>query len=336
MIVHHMAANDGRAPVPNSLAAVEACLDLDASWIEIDATALADSDYLLVHDPDLESETTGFGPVAACSAEHAASLRFRVRGKETTVSVPRLSQVVELMARRGGSTRLQVDFKNFAPFPTDEPLQRLTRILEPLGERALVSTNADWQLRRLRAVVPRLELGFDIHFYLESRATPPSGDSHPRLLGAYGYYDDHPIARRQVWPVAEYLADRCAALVGLVPGVTTFYVNHHFLCRSLDDGFNWAKALHRSSIKLDAWTLNADDGTAVSNVHRLFQAGVDQFTTNTPRELAAILAGGSRRRRFELTVLGEEGLGARSEQPTHAKLGNVGSPGLETGHDPEE
>jgi glycerophosphoryl diester phosphodiesterase len=284
-----MAANDGRAPVPNSLAAIEACLDLGAAWIEVDATALADSDYLLVHDPNLDSETNGTGPVVACSAERAANLCFRIGNVETSVPVPQLSQVVETMVRRGGASRLQVDFKNVAPFATDEPIQRLARLLEPLDERVLVSTIADWQLRRLHAIAPWLERGFDVHFYLDLRREPPSGDAYPRYPGVYGYYDDHPIARRRIWPVAEYLADRCAALIGLVPGVTTFYVNHHFLCRSLDDGFNWAESLHRAGLKLDAWTLDADNPTAVTNARRLLQAGVDQFTTNTPRELDASL-----------------------------------------------
>ena len=70
-IVHHMAADEG-ASVPNSLEAIVACLRADASWIEIDVTALADSDYLLVHDPVLQSETTGLGPVGECSVERAA------------------------------------------------------------------------------------------------------------------------------------------------------------------------------------------------------------------------------------------------------------------------
>jgi glycerophosphoryl diester phosphodiesterase len=284
-----MAANDGRATIPNSLAAIEACLDLGAAWIEIDTTALADADYLLVHDPDLHSETTGTGPVAACSAERAAGLRFRIGANETAIWVPRLGQVVETMARHGGNSRLQVDFKNVTPFPTDEPLRRLAGLLEPLGDRVLVSTTADWQLRRLHGIAPWLELGFDVHFYLDLRREHPADESSPRSRGAYGYDDDHPIAQRRVWPVGEYLADRCAALIGLVPEVTTFYVNHHFLCRSLDDGFNWAEPLHRVGIKLDAWTLDADNPTAVANARRLLRAGVDQFTTNTPSELATIL-----------------------------------------------
>jgi glycerophosphoryl diester phosphodiesterase len=71
--------------------------------------------------------------------------------------------------------------------------------------------------------------------------------------------------------------------------VSTFYISHVLLAHSLEDGFNWAEALHQAGIKLDAWTLDADDALAIVNAKRLLAAGVDQFTTNTPRALAALL-----------------------------------------------
>jgi glycerophosphoryl diester phosphodiesterase len=74
-----------------------------------------------------------------------------------------------------------------------------------------------------------------------------------------------------------------------VPAATTLYVNHGFLVQSLEDGFNWASDLHRAGIKVDAWTLDADDPVAITNARRLLEAGVDQFTTNTPSELANVI-----------------------------------------------
>ena len=165
-------------------------------------------------------------------------------------------------------------------------------LIRPLGDRVLVSTTADWQLRRLRALAPGLDLGLDIHFYLDWHPAGATVDprSYPRRLGAYGYRDDHPLASERHGATARYLADRCGMLMGLVPGVSTFYVNHRFLARSLDDGFDWAEALRQRGIKLDAWTLDADNPVAVENVGRLLAAGVDQVTTNTPTVLAALLA----------------------------------------------
>jgi glycerophosphoryl diester phosphodiesterase len=304
VIVHHMAALDGQDHPPNSLEAIRACLDAGADFVEIDVTALAGADYLLVHDPELQAETTGRGPVAACTVEGARELRFVRNGSPTPYRVPLLSEVVALFVEYAsaarGATRLQIDYKNLIPFPTGEPLQRFVRLIEPLGRppngRVIVSTGADWQLRKLRALAPWLDLGLDIHFYIDWHAPgePVDPRVYPRHAGAYGYWDDHPLATRRIWSTADYLADRCGFLLGLVPGVSTFYVSHRFLAHSLDDGFDWAQALHRAGIRLDAWTLDVGNPEAEANALRLLRAGVDQFTTNTPRALSALLAGAPR------------------------------------------
>lgn len=291
IIVHHKAALDGRYP-PNSLEAVAACLDANAPFIEIDIMALMDEDFLLVHDFDLDAETDGSGSVGACTPAVARGLRIRHNGGVTAYHVPRLSEVVDLFGQYANGTRLQLDFKNVLPFANDEPLQRLERIIRPLGERVIVSSGADWQLRRLRRLAPWLDLGLDVHFYVDWRDPNHAHDPRvpPYREGAYGYWDDHPLAVMPLYPVAEYLADRCATLAALVPGVSTFYVEHKLLAKSLDDGFNWASALHNLGIKLDVWTVDSTNPVAVANAHRLLAAGVDQFTTNTPGEMAKILS----------------------------------------------
>ncbi|MCC7451514.1 MAG: hypothetical protein IT324_29160 [Anaerolineae bacterium] len=297
IIVHHTASlDDGRNLARNSREAIRACLESRAAFIEIDVTALANDDYLLVHDPELEAETTGKGAVGECSAVQARDLYFVQNGQATSFRVPLLSEVVALFGEYPGATRLQIDFKNMIPFPNGEPLRRLLHLIEPLGDRVIVSTGADWQLRKLRTLAPRLDLGLDVHFYIDVRppeepGTPIDSVPYPAKRGVYGYWDDHPLASRRFWPTPEYLEDRCGFLVGLVPGISTFYISHVLLAQSLNDGFNWAESLHKRGIKLDAWTLDADNPTAVANAKRLLIAGVDQFTTNTPNALAAILNG---------------------------------------------
>lgn len=292
LIVHHMAALDGTEP-PNSLEGVRASLDAGAAFIEVDITALAESDYLLVHDPVLESETTGSGPVGQCTPEQVRHLFIKANGIVSNRHVAVLSEVVAAFLDHPGPCRLQLDFKNMIPFPTDEPLHRLISLIKPLGDRVIVSTGADWQLRKLRKLAPWLDLGFDVQFYIDWRPPdePADPESYPRQAGAYGYLDDHPLATQRFWSTTDYLADRCGMLMGLVPGVSTFYISHKLLAQSLDDGFNWAEELHNNNIKLDAWTLDADRPQAVINAGRLLAAGVDQFTTNTPATLRELLNG---------------------------------------------
>lgn len=296
VIVHHTAATDGMSAPPNSLEAIRACLDTNADFVEVDVSALKTDDYLLVHELFLEDETTGIGAVSECTADQARELHFKVNAAATCYRVPLLSAVVELFRRhteQGGTTRLQLDFKNVIPFSNDEPLRRFIRLIEPLGRYVLVSSIADWNLRKLRALAPWLDLGFDIQLYLHWRGTAEEqvsgGYPYPRQRGAYDYWDDHPLALARFWPTAEYLADRCAALIRHVPNVNTFYVQHHLLVQSLNNGFNWAEALHADGIALDAWTLDADDPIVSVNAPRLLQAGVDLLTTNTPWALRKLL-----------------------------------------------
>ncbi len=296
-IVHHMAALDdgrlinARAAPPNSLAAIQACLDASAAIIELDITALADSDYLLVHDDQLESETSGQGAVAQCTTAQARELRFKHHHALTSHRVPVLSDVVNLFERHSARSLLQLDFKNVNPLPNDEPLHRLIHLIEPLRERVIVSSGADWQLRKLRRLAPWLMLGFDIMYYIDwmPEHTPRHPQAMPKQRGAYGYYDDHLLASKRAWSVQDYLLDVCESLMGRVPDVSAFYLEHPLLAQSLADGFNWAEPLHQRGIKLDAWTLDVTKPVAVENAKRLHAAGVDMLTTNTPRALARVL-----------------------------------------------
>ena len=286
-----MAALDHQPAPPNSLAAIQNCLQAGAAFIEIDVTALADKDYLLVHDAELQVETSGQGPVAESTLEQVRSLAIRHREAITNHPVALLSQVVRAFQDFPGQTRLQIDYKNVIPFPNDEPLYRLVDLIQPLSERVIVSSGADWQLRRLRKIAPWLRLGFDIMWYIDWQQDNPPRDprQYPKTRGAYGYFDDHILASQRHWSIPQYLADRCESLVALVPDISVFYLEHPLIAQSLRDGFNWAEALHAYGILLDAWTMDVTNPIVVESAPLLLKAGVDLFTTNTPKALATLL-----------------------------------------------
>ncbi|MFW5772047.1 MAG: glycerophosphodiester phosphodiesterase [Phototrophicaceae bacterium] len=295
VIVHHKGNLDNLKYPPNSLEAVRASLEAGADCVEVDILALAAGDYLVVHDELLETETTGSGPVMACTPEQARTLYIRWHDEEEDnperYPVPLLSEVVALLEAYPGKTRLQLDFKNFIPFASDEPLRRLVELVRPLGERVIVTSCADWQLRRLRRLAPWLDLGFDILFYLDWRDPNREYDSRlpPFRESSYGYFDDHLLAVGQSWPVRDYLADRCEVLARQVPGASALYINHALLIQSLDDGFNWAEALASMGMQTVAWTLDADNSRHMAHTFRLYENGVRQFTSNTPLALAGLL-----------------------------------------------
>lgn len=289
--VHHKAALDGSGLPPNSLAAVRACLAAGAEWIEVDICALAEDDFLLVHSHDLQVETSGRGEVSTLTPADVCDLRLLQDGRASAQPPALLSEVVGLLAEAGGAARLQLDWKDHAPYPSREPLERLARLLAPLGRRALVSSMADWQLSRLAKAAPEIELGYDIHLYIEHDppgSTPETG-ALPRSVGAYGYRDDHPLASTRWGTSAAYLAERCKGLLALAPSATTFYCNHRFLMRCLADGFDWVQALHAAGKVADAWTLDADDSAVLADARMLAERGCDLLTSNTPLALAALL-----------------------------------------------
>ena len=294
-IVHHMAALDDSPYPPNSLVAIERCLGAKAPIIEVDITPLAGDDFLLVHDPDLELETNGSGAVNRCPPAQAKIYRLKNRDSLTEYPPALLTEVVKIFLEYPGESRLQLDYKAVFPSTDDEPLRRLIRLIEPLGERVIVSSGADWHLHKMRRLAPWLDLGFDIGFYLDWR--DPSWEVDPRMppyhRGAYDYHDDHILARMRLLPASDYLAERCDSLALLVPGSSTWYVSHYVIARGLNDGFNMASWLHEKGMKLDAWTLDADKLEAVANALRLRDAGVDLFTTNTPNALTTLLNGAS-------------------------------------------
>ncbi len=288
LIVHHMAALDGLPFPQNSLEAIRASLEANAAFIEIDVTALAADDYLLVHDDALEHETSGTGAVGAARPADVRALTIKKRdGAITPYRPPLLSEVVALFLQYPGATRLQIDYKNVYPMPDDEPLRRFIRLIEPLGRRVLTSTGADWHLRWMHRNAPWLDIGFDIGFYLDSRTEPGDPRQPPYALGAYGYYDDHLLAKQRILPPAQYLAERCDILRGAVPEASTWYVDYHLITRCLSDGFDMTAWLHQHNIKMDAWTLDVGK-VPDADLLRLRAAGIDQFTTNTPQALGKL------------------------------------------------
>ena len=290
VIVHHKGALDGSPYPPNSLEGIRACLEAKATCIEVDVLALAADDYLLIHDDELSHETSGQGDVSACSVEQARTLTIRHQKVITPYHVPLLSEVVALFQQYGGTTQLQLDFKNVFPMEDDERLHRLINLIEPLGGRVIVSSYADWNLRSLKELAGWLNIGFDIGFYLDYR---PDGSDDPRKppfrLGVYGLHDDHLLATQRLLSFGRYLSERCEVLLALVPHASTWYVSYRLIERCLDEGFDMAAWLHQRGPKLDAWTMDADKPGIADSLKRLRGAGVDLFTTNTPLALREML-----------------------------------------------
>lgn len=293
LLIHHMANRDHEHP-PGTLPALRACLEAGARIIEIDISLLADHEFALLHGPLLEEETTGSGLIRDHTSEQVRELRHLHHGKVTSVGVGFLSEAIELLQQFPDLFELQLDLKPDV-YSAEDVLARLVASLQPVKDRVRVTSPSDWVLRRLHALDPELPLGFDPLLYLEADFGQTREPGVPPFRqGAYGYWDDHPLASRRWGTAAEYLAARAEALYAQVPPGMIWYIHGRLLGKALDDGFDWIAYLHMHNTQVDAWTLDAHRPEHVALAQRLIAHGVDRITTNNAPALAELLEGNTR------------------------------------------
>jgi glycerophosphoryl diester phosphodiesterase len=264
-IVWHMARN-GRHAAPNTLAGIDLAIASGATRIEVDVRLLADGDAALVHDR-LLSDDRAIGGMT-CDETRAAGLSV-------------LSDAVRRVAT--SAAVLQVDLKDELLLPVDK-VAHLAELVAPLGERVVVGSMIDWNLRRLRAAAPDLRLGFDPLLYFHHWNDRPADVPFPLKRGGYDYWDDHPLALASILSLQEYIAVRLEGLHAMVPGVDEIMLHYPTLLRAVDDGVDVCELFHRRGTRVLAWTLDADIAGSQAAYERLCAVGIDVLVTNTPAD----------------------------------------------------
>lgn len=269
----------------NSLAAVQECYRSHVARAEIDVAMLGDEDFLIVHDLDLAYATDGRGLVEQTTRKAAARLTLMNDGRPTGAPVALLSEVVALVAAEPYPTLLELDLKDWQPWPWPR-VEELARLLQPIKDRVTFGGGADWNLRRLRHVDPDLRMGFTISGYLDWLPEDRSPDGPPGVRGAYGYLDRHLLAERRLGSTADYLRDRLGAILNLVPGARDIHIRLAAAERMRRDGLtDLVDLLHGRGMLLDVWTLNAGAPRWREHLAAALAMGADVITTETPREL---------------------------------------------------
>jgi glycerophosphoryl diester phosphodiesterase len=281
--------------VPNSMGAILECYRARVARAEIDLNMLQDADFLVTHDPELDGATTGQGPVSQTTRLQAQQLRVLRRERVTDHRPPLLTEVIAAIRDEPYPTLLELDVQDYLPWPWQR-VEELARLVEPVKDRVVFGSCADWNLRRLLHVAPSLPVGFNPAYYLDW-APPDSPDEPlPGVRGAYGYLDAHPLARERLGQTVDYLHDRLGGLLQLVPGARELHLRLEAFERMLDDGLaDAADLFHRAGMLLDVWTLDAETPDWRRRLDHAVAAGADIITTNTPRFLAACLRSGEAR-----------------------------------------
>ncbi len=277
----------------NSLPAIEACFRAPVARAEIDISMLRDADFLVAHrGVDFGMGTTPDGLFAGVTRREAEAFRIPWHGAFSSHCPPLLSAVVEAIAAIPGPTLLELDMMDRDPLPWSR-VEELAQMVQPVKERVIFN-GYDWNLRRLLATDASLLMSLDPALYLDW--VPEGlelwyGISLPR--GAYGYLDQHPLARQRMTSVADYLADRFSGMLRLVPGLRDAHLRLEAFEHMLDDGVTHAaRFFHDAGVALDVWTLDAGTPRWHERLTRVVGAGVDCITTNTPHAMAEAGRGG--------------------------------------------
>src|SRR3989442_14750540 len=202
-----------------------------------------------------------------------------------------LAQLPELLAEHLGPLKVQIDLKDEIPFRKEEA-GRFLRAIEPLRANpqlnGVVGCLGDWNLRTLRRLDSTLSVGLDFALYLD--APVPEFPRLPLRVNVYGYLDDHPLGYMQVLPVRAYLEDRIESLCHLLPDAGEVYLRVELILRAIADGINPVEIIRRQfgSVLIDTWTLDAHASGAAETLQAVLHAGVDQITTDTAVQLAAL------------------------------------------------
>ncbi len=275
---------------PNSLAALREVLADGAEVVEFDISLTRDQQFVLLHDPTLDRETSGRGPLRHLTAMEFKALRLR-NSEEPTAT---LAEVVDVLREVERPVKVQVDLKEFEPLSAgtaEALLAALTTLRENPRVAVVVGCLGDWNLRRLRRLDPGLTVGVDFAYYLDA---PVDGLMRwPTRINAYGYLDDHPLGYRRLLAPQAYLEDRMEVLLTLVEGAREFYLRKEFLLQSLSDGVNPVRFIHdrKPGALVDVWTLYADEPDLTRVLVAALDAGADQLSSPTCALLPQALEG---------------------------------------------
>lgn len=218
--------------------------------IEVDIRMLACGNFVCLHEPGLEAETTGRGPVAAADA--AAIRRLQMQGSgEPPLLLDELIGLERSGPTRAGA-RLQLDLCS-AVEPGAE-----AALAEALGGdgAGFILSGYDWHtVARLGASVAGLALGYD-----------PTEDA------AAGDADVLSLVRETA------------------PEADTIYLHRGLVSGAVAGGNSLVRRLQASGHRVDCWTIDFGLPDAMRIFRDAAAAGCDEVTTNTPAAWAQVFS----------------------------------------------
>jgi glycerophosphoryl diester phosphodiesterase len=258
----HRARRRGSDPVFTGKRILEG-MALGAS-VEVDLVVHGDGGMAVLHDLDLDHDTTGSGPVREASAATLRSLHLRDNdGRVLDDKVMLLEDLAALVRRDGAHPEalLQLDYKEDAAALDAEIIANFTAALAPVAKHFILSAGDAAAVAALAADLPDLRIGYD----------PCYGEALETL--------------QRTGDFAGFAADAVAAS----PRAELIYLHYQIVLDADANGFDLIGAIHAAGYRVDAWTIPGANAETLPQVERLLALGVDQITTDDPEGLAAAL-----------------------------------------------
>jgi glycerophosphoryl diester phosphodiesterase len=258
---HYVAHRGGAARwAENSLTAFRGAVAQGAKLVELDVHLTADGEIAVIHDPTLDRTTSGYGPLAACTAADLRRARLRdATGALTDDCVPTLGEVLDVVVPSGAGLLVEINTPGAAvvyersggrvqpmPGPRYAGLER--KVLDTLEHAGCAG----------RAIV----MAFNPAVVKEVRALAP--EQATALL-----VDDHHVQEAGVPTTMALQWARAAGVHSL--GL------HHTLCDAA-----LVKAAHEAGILVGVFTVND-----AATMRRMEEAGVDLIITDRPELMPA-------------------------------------------------
>ncbi|MGH6917735.1 MAG: glycerophosphodiester phosphodiesterase [Geminicoccaceae bacterium] len=218
--------------------------------LEVDLRRLACGRFVCLHEADLEGETTGEGPVAAVDAAAMARLEMRHAAGERPLLLDELVDAVRAGPCAPGAL-VQLDLKATAA-EIDGARATLAAALGGITHHFILS-GCDWDaVRRLGGGLPGLALGYDP-------------------------YDD----------AGDDPAQAMRAIRERAPEADTVYLHRDLMRAAHEHGDPLVARLRAHGHRVDCWTIDHGQPTAIADLRAAIAAGCDQITTNSAASWAA-------------------------------------------------
>lgn len=232
--------------------------------VEVDLVVHADNGCVVLHDLELDRETTGRGKVRDTGAAALRQLHLRDNeGQPVSDRVLLLEDLCALLANEKlhPDALLQLDFKEDLEALTPQLIANFGAGVAPIRSSLILSGGDFDAIATLAKAAPGISTGYD----------PCYGESLARLQAT-----------------GDYRGFIAQALV-TAPDAKMIYLAYDIVLAAVDAGINIVAPIHAAGRRVDAWTINHINPQTIAQVERLLSLKVDQVTTDDPEGLAGAI-----------------------------------------------